>query len=104
MSGQQFAKWAGIKYGTFITWVQKRRRKAGESQADGGLASAGTKAELRWVEAVLEKATAKKSDTNPNATVMIVQGASGVRIEVSDAKQVSLAVQLLRELDGKCRC
>ena len=21
MSGQQFAKWAGIKYGTFITWV-----------------------------------------------------------------------------------
>jgi len=23
-SGQQFAKWAGIKYGTFITWVQGR--------------------------------------------------------------------------------
>jgi hypothetical protein len=27
MSVRQFAKWAGIKYGTFITWVQKRWRK-----------------------------------------------------------------------------
>ena len=104
MSGQQFAKWAGIKYGTFITWVQKRRRKAGESQADGGLASAGTKAELRWVEAVLEKATAKKSDTNPNATVMIVQGASGVRLELSEERHVLWAAKLLRHLDvpGPC--
>src|SRR5450631_4320168 len=73
MSGQQFAKWAGIKYGTFITWVQKRRRK---------LASTGTKAEVQWVEAVVEKATAKKSDAHPNATVMIVQGPGGVRLEL----------------------
>jgi len=28
MSGQKFAKWAGIKYTTFITWVQKDRREA----------------------------------------------------------------------------
>src|SRR5450631_3057618 len=69
MSGQQFAKWAGINYGTFITWVQKRRRKAAAGQAEDKPAPAGAKSEVRWVEAVLEKAPAKKSDANPNATV-----------------------------------
>jgi hypothetical protein len=93
MSGQQFAKWAGIKYGTFITWVQKRRRKG-----------APGKAEVQWVEAVLEKATAKKSDANPNATVMIVQGAGGVRLELSEEHHVLWAAKLLRHLDvpGPC--
>ena len=104
MSGQQFAKWAGIKYGTFITWVQKRRRKGALGQADEKLLSSGTKSEVRWVEAVLEKATAKKSDANPNATVMVVQGAGGVRLELSEERHVLWAAKLLRHLDvpGPC--
>jgi transposase len=102
MSGQQFAKWAGIKYGTFITWVQKRRRKG---QADDKpVAAAGAKAEVRWVEAVLEKATAKTSNANPAATVMIVQGPGGVRLELSEERHVLWAAKLLRHLDvpGPC--
>ena len=104
MSGAQFAKWAGIKYGTFITWVQKRRRKAGESQADAGLAPAGSKSEVRWLEAVMENATANKSHANPNATVMIVQGPGGVRLELSEERHVLWAAKLLRHLDvpGPC--
>jgi transposase len=104
MSGQQFAKWAGIKYGTFITWVQKRRRKAASSQADDELAPTGTKAEVQWVEAVMEKATAKTSNANPNATVMIVQGPGGVRLELSEERHVLWAAKLLRHLDvpGPC--
>ncbi len=104
MSGQQFAKWAGIKYGTFITWVQKRRHKGASSQAEDKPVPAGAKAEVRWVEAVLEKATAKKSEANPNATVMIVQGAAGVRLELSEERHVLWAAKLLRHLDvpGPC--
>src|SRR5271156_982591 len=104
MSGQQFAKWAGIKYGTFITWVQKRRRKGAPDQAEDKLAPSGTKAEVRWVEAVMEKATAKKSYANPNATVMIVQGPGGVRLELSEECHVLWAAKLLRHLDvpGPC--
>src|SRR5271156_4683427 len=64
MSGQQFAKWAGIKYGTFITWVQKRRRKGVPGKADDKPVPTGGKSEVQWVEAVLEKATAKKSEAN----------------------------------------
>src|SRR5476649_1626880 len=94
MGGQQFAKWAGIKYGTFITWVQKRRRKAAASQADDKLVPTGMKSEVRWVEAVMENATAKKSDANPNAPVMIVQGAGGVRLELSEERHVLWAAKL----------
>jgi hypothetical protein len=104
MSGQQFAKWAGIKYGTFITWVQKRRRKAAPGKADAKLVPTGTKAEVQWVEAVMEKATAKKSNGNPNAAVMIVQGPGGVRLELSEERHVLWAAKLLRHLDvpGPC--
>ena len=104
MSGQQFAKWAGIKYGTFITWVQKWRRKDTPGKAEDKLVPAGTKSEVRWVEAVMEKATAKKSDANPTATVMIVQGPGGVRLELSEERHVLWAAKLLRHLDvpGPC--
>lgn len=104
MSGQQFAKWAGIKYGTFITWVQKRRRKAAPDQAEAKLVPSGTKSEVRWVEAVMDNATAKKSNANLNATVMIVQGSSGVRLELSEERHVLWAAKLLRHLDvpGPC--
>ena len=104
MSGQQFAKWAGIKYGTFITWVQKRRRKGAPGQAEGKPVPTGAKAEVQWVEAVLENATAKKSEAHPNATVMIVQGPGGVRLELSEERHVLWAAKLLRHLDvpGPC--
>ena len=104
MSGQQFAKWAGIKYGTFITWVQKRRRKGAPGQAEDKPVATGAKSEVRWVEAVMEKAAAKKSEANPNATVMIVHGAGGVRLELSEERHVLWAAKLLRHLDvpGPC--
>jgi hypothetical protein len=104
MSGQQFAKWAGIKYGTFITWVQKHRRKGAPGKAEAKLVPTGRKAEVQWVEAVMEKATAKKSHENPNATVMVVQGPSGVRLELSEERHVLWAAKLLRHLDvpGPC--
>jgi hypothetical protein len=78
MSGQQFAKWAGIKYGTFITWVQKRR-KATAPMAENEAAPAGSKSEVRWVEAIMEKAALKKS-TDVSSGAMIVHGPGGLRL------------------------
>ena len=104
MSGQQFAKWAGIKYGTFITWVQKRRRKGVLGKAEDKLVPTGAKSEVQWVEAVMEKAMAKKSNANPNATAMIVQGSGGVRLELSEERHVLWAAKLLRHLDVSGPC
>ncbi len=73
-------------------------------QADAKLVPNGAKAEVQWVEAVLEKATAKKSEASPNATVMIVQEPGGVRLELSEERHVLWAAKLLRHLDvpGPC--
>ena len=100
MSGQQFAKWAGIKYGTFITWVQKRRKSVVAATTD----KAEAREEVRWVEAVMEKATATKPGSTPAAGAMIVHGAHGLRLELSEERHVLWAAKLLRHLEvpGPC--
>jgi hypothetical protein len=69
MSGQQFAKWAGIKYGTFITWVQKRRRKSGVTPAKDRPAAVGTKEEVRSVEAGLGCKSTQMTSWHKNVSV-----------------------------------
>jgi hypothetical protein len=101
MSGQQFAKWAGIKYGTFITWVQKRRRK---SVVVATTDKSETKEEVRWVEAVMEKATAPKPGSTTAAGTMIVHGASGLRLELSEERHVLWAAKLLRHMEAPGPC
>jgi hypothetical protein len=103
MSGQQFAKWAGIKYGTFITWVQKRR-KASVPPTDDKPASGESKSEVRWVEAVMENTAAQPPTTKAPSGVMIVQGSGGVRLELSEERHVLWAAKLLRHLEvpGPC--
>jgi hypothetical protein len=102
MSGQKFAAWAGIKYPTWASWVQKRRKEAGQTSPPKGRPKRNIP--VRWLEAVVAK-NGPVPESAPSGTAgIIVQGPVGVRIEINHAQQVSLAVQLLRELDGKCRC
>ena len=101
MSGQKFAAWAGIKYQTWASWVQKRRRASGKTSTT----KARPKGEnnVRWLEAVVSPSPDKvvaKAKTGG----LIVHGPGGIRIEITELRQVSLAVQLLRGLDGKTRC
>jgi transposase len=104
MSGQQFARWAGIKYGTFITWVQKRRRKGAPGHAEDKPDPTGTKSEVRWVEAVMEQAATEQPNAASTAGVMVVHGPRGVRLELSEERHVLWAAKLLRHLDvpGPC--
>src|ERR1700746_418248 len=99
MSGQKFAVGAGIKYPTFAHWRQQRRKKG--AKVVPATKSTG-KNPVRWLEAVVAK-NVPAQEAAPSKTVgLIVQGPGGVRIEVCDARQVSLAVQLLRELKRGC--
>lgn len=100
MSGQKFAAWAGIKYPTWASWVQKRRKETGQASPPKGRPK--RKSPVRWLEAVVAK-NGPVAESAPAGTAgIIVQGPGGVRIEVNDAKQVSLAVQLLREWKRGC--
>lgn len=91
-SAQAFAKMVGIKYQTFASWVQKRRRARQQyPPAAKALpsASAGT---LRLVEATIERSA------EPDGQGLCVHLPGGARIEVRDARQAALAAALLQAL------
>jgi hypothetical protein len=93
LSGPEFATLAGIKYQTFATWVQKRRRqKAGTGRVKPG-------DPVRWLETVVEAA---QNSGGKKLAVMVVQLPGGARAEVEDEKQAALAAALLRALARTC--
>jgi hypothetical protein len=91
MSGKKFAELAGIKYQTFATWLQKRRRQ-GKSQAKPDDA-------VRWLEAVVEKA---QTSGGKSPLALVVELPGGARMEISDANQAALAASLVRALAQSC--
>lgn len=87
----KFAGHIGVKYSTFVGWVQKRRKAKGGGS--GGNGQAPVIARLAgWVEASVEAAA--DGQTRP----LVVHLPGGVRVEVVDGGQVVLAAQLLRAL------
>jgi hypothetical protein len=91
-SGQQFAELAGIKYQTFATWVQQRRRQRGATGQTKVVKDPA--ATVRWLEAVVGKATDHDADS-----LLPVQLPGGARLEISSARQIPLAAALLRALE-----
>jgi hypothetical protein len=104
MTGAAFARWAGVPYATFMTWLQKRR-KAGKpcvktEQQTGA---------LEWVEAVVEKSTEtplrkepKKEPALKMGAALIVEGPGGIRLELLEERHVLWAAKLLRHWGELC--
>jgi len=82
----QFARRTGLKYSTLARWVQRLRPKR-----------TGRAPRLRLLEAVVEPAQV----TAPNSG-LVLQLPGGVRVEVADAKQATLAAAFVRELARSC--
>jgi hypothetical protein len=93
LPGLKFAELAGIKYQTFATWAQKRRRQRGAYPA------VKRPKQLRWLEAVVEEAQGS-GDKNPLPLVLELPG--GAKVQIADAKQAALAGALLRALQQPC--
>jgi DNA-binding transcriptional regulator YiaG len=89
LSGRKFAELAGIKYQTFATWLQKRRRQTQPSSK-----SADT---VRWLEAVVDQARSPGE-----GEILVVALPGGARVELRDVRQVPLATVLLRSLATPC--
>ena len=83
-SAAQFAALVGVKYPTFASWVQMRRRQRGVATRAGE----GGAAALRWVEVMAGAA----------AGALSVHLPGGARMEVAYAAQAVLAAELLRAL------
>lgn len=89
LTGQKFAALVGVKYQTFATWAQDRRRARGTYPVVKG------PKRLRWVEAVVEEGSGDKQP-------LILELPGGARIEIRDAQQAALAGALLRTLAKSC--
>jgi transposase-like protein len=109
----KFAARIGVKYQTFATWVQRRRRgrggavvsaaEAAKVGAEGGVLPHFLRDEGRcWVEAVAEVQLPALLDraghSGVKAGVLLVELPGGARVEVGDVQQARLAAVLLRDL------
>ena len=106
-SGQAFAAMVGVRYSTFATWMQDRRRAArvrvhpapGRTPAPA-LATTRPAGTMRWLEAlVAEPPVAAATPTAKGAAGtlhLILPG--GASLEICDAGQTALAAALLRAL------
>ena len=92
-SGVKFAELVGVKYQTFATWVQQRKRRSATSTK--GKTSRAPTAKVRWLEAVVGGAS---SHGDKEAQTLPVQLPGGARLELTRAAQVPLAAALIREL------
>jgi hypothetical protein len=93
LPGLKFAELAGIKYQTFATWAQKRRRQRGAYPA------VRRPKQLRWLEAVVEEKPGG-GDENPLPLVLDLPG--GAKVQITDARQAAMAAVLLRTLATPC--
>jgi hypothetical protein len=96
LSGCKFAELAGLKYQTFATWVQKRRRKNGTYAKLPAKRSRRVDS-VRWLEAVLQEAHDSKTGLKES---IVLELRGGGRVEISHAKQLPLAAALLRQLES----
>ena len=99
VSAQKFAALVGVKYQTFASWVQQRRKARGQYQSVAKkVATPVRRAEmLSLVEAVVESATADRAVPRGEA-VLRVELPGGARLEIGELRQVMLAAALLRAL------
>ena len=93
-SGKKFAQLLGIKYPTFATWVQQRRRQRGGH----ALAKAPVSPEkMRWLEAVVEQAQGLPAGARSGGAILL-HLPGGAHLELHDAKQAEVVAALLRAL------
>lgn len=106
MSGAAFAQWAGIKYTTFASWAQKRRRAKKSVMpeifptSEPPSPQVSTKP-LRWVEAVVDHGS---KTTDVARAGLVVHLPCGARMEIGDSKSATLAAEVLRQLTRSQPC
>ena len=87
MSGKAFASQIGIKYPTFASWIQKRRRERGD------YANKESVAPIALFEAVMDS-----PEPGSSFDGIEVETNRGVRIRLSSQNEIPLAIALLNGL------
>lgn len=102
LSGIKFAALYGVKYPSFANWVQRRKRQRMEAtggNAEGMESRPAAGAPVQWWEAVVGE-----DRGGPPGRTLLLHLPGGVRMEITNAAQVGLAVQLLGALAAPGSC
>jgi hypothetical protein len=94
LSGLKFASFCGVKYQTFATWVQRRKRQRDASPKRRPQRKRASP--VRWLEASVP-ATVASADTG-----LLLQLPGGVRAHVCHEQHIALAAALVRALEKPC--
>jgi hypothetical protein len=86
MSGAKFARLAGIHYGTFATWAQRRRMERASS--------ASQKVPVRLIEATVEEGRTQ-AGAMEKPVGLLIELPGGGRVHVESPMQLRLAAELL---------
>jgi hypothetical protein len=97
MNAAQFAEFVGVKYQTFATWIQKRRKERTIAKGPKATLPLPDGPQMQWAEAVLVQDT----DKEPTGTKLNVIVPGGIRIEIADASQTELAADLILALQRR---
>jgi transposase len=94
LSGKKFAALCGVKYQTFATWSQRRKRlRNGYPRRK---AQRKAVPQVQWLEASVHPAT-------PSAVAgLLLQLPGGVRAQISNQHHIALAAALVRALEKPC--
>ncbi len=105
MTGMKFAAAHGVKYPTFASWIQRRRRDRGQYEPSNESVSAALFESL--VELGLPVAampSGSMAGVSSSGSALRIQHSSGICMCVEDERQARLAVLVLRELDATRPC
>lgn len=104
LRGAQFARVAGINYGTFASWVQDRRHARGEYATKGKAAVVLPAPNgVRLMEAVVApSAKALPPAVHPVSRPLEVLLPGGAQMFVADSQHAVLAAQLIQALRTPC--
>lgn len=90
LSGRKFAALCGVKYQTFATWLQRRKRQ----RKCKPRRRANT--QVQWLEALVQPSAL---DTAPG---LLLRLPGGVHTRISNDQHIQLAAALVRALEKSC--
>jgi hypothetical protein len=93
LSGPKFAAFCGVRYQTFATWLQRRKRAR---SAYPKRRPRRKVARVQWLEASVQPTLP------PTATGLLLQLPGGVRAQISNQQHIPLAAALVRALEKPC--
>ena len=92
LTGPKFAAMVGVKYQTFASWIQKRRKARGTyRQVEVSAPVPSVPPSLQWFEAVAPPEVAEGKGLRLDLP-------GGASVKIADGGQAVLAARLLREL------